>query len=194
MKKPFITTYTGRKVNPLDLKPEDICILDIAHHLSCINRFVGALRVPMSDAQHSVYVSHLLRETGWEPEGLYHDAAEAYLGDVSKWVKQHQSMRHYREAEDRAWRVICEALSLRVNGAPEVNELVHEADRLMVRFEAYKLGHKFHSMFEIPGYHRPSREEISQVGPWRPWSWQKSKRLFLAQSRKLGYDDSSTLS
>src|ERR1051325_8384123 len=100
---PFITTFTGRKVNPLDIRPEDVDIRDIAHHLALLNRFVGASKRPISIAQHSIYVYKLLIGTGWEKEGLFHDAPEAYLGDVSKWLKQTDTMRGYRHAEAQAW-------------------------------------------------------------------------------------------
>src|SRR5678809_1437773 len=108
LRKPMLTTSTGRKVNPMALTPEDISIEDIAHHLSCINRWCGALREPISVAQHCVHVSWLLQGTGLELDGLLHDASEAYLGDVTKWVKRHPSMEFYREAEQRATKVINE--------------------------------------------------------------------------------------
>lgn len=50
----FICTYTGRKFYPLDPRPEDVCIEDIAHALALVNRFGGHTRVPYSVAQHSV--------------------------------------------------------------------------------------------------------------------------------------------
>ena len=63
--KPFITTYMGLKVNPLDLHPSEIWIEDIAHHLAIQNRFVGATVRPINVAQHSVYVYKLLKNTPW---------------------------------------------------------------------------------------------------------------------------------
>ncbi len=38
----WLQTYTGRKVQPFNLKESDIDIIDIAHQLSCIARFLGA--------------------------------------------------------------------------------------------------------------------------------------------------------
>lgn len=183
---PFITTYTGKKVNPLDLHCEDICIEDIAHHLALVNRFGGASRKPISVAQHSVYVSRLLMKTGWSSEGLFHDAPEAYLGDMTKWMKQHPSMQPFRDAEDRAWLVICEALALNHEGSSD-HPKVKSADSLMVRFEALRLCHKDSHLFNVPTHPRPTEEEIKWVGNWSPWTWQASERGFLDHARMLGF-------
>lgn len=178
MLAPEITTYTGRKVNPLDLRVEDICVEDIAHHLACINRWVGATREPINVAHHSVYVSYLVEGTGWEREALFHDATEAYLGDVSRWVKRDPAMAAYREAEDRAWSVIAKALGLR----EELDPVVEEADRLMVRFEAAKGFDDCH-LFKRETHPRPTVGEIERVHqcmgrPWFVWGWQYAKYQF----------------
>jgi len=185
--KPFITTYTGKKINPLDLHIDDINILDIAHHLACLNRFVGALKRPVSIGQHSVYVARLLHGTKWEKEGLFHDAPEYVLGDVSKWVKAAPEFKFYREAEDRAWDVICQALHLDVVGTPENIIVIREADDLMVRYENLRQGSRPLHMFELPSHPEPTIEEIEKIGRWAPWSWQQSERGFLDHARMLGY-------
>jgi len=184
---PFITTFTGRKVNPLALKSEDISILDIAHHLATLNRFVGALKRPVSIAQHSVFVSRLLVGTLWEREGLFHDAPETYLGDVSKWVKQSPVMAGYREADQNAWVVICVALHLSVRGTPELNKMIREADDLMVRYENLKQGAQPQHMFELPSHPRPTEKEVRSVGVWSPWTWRVAEKKFLEHARLLGF-------
>jgi 5'-deoxynucleotidase YfbR-like HD superfamily hydrolase len=73
-------TYTGKVFDIFHPKPESICIEDIAHHLSQINRFTGATPFEYSVAQHSLLVSRLC-EPHYALFGLLHDAAEAYLGD-----------------------------------------------------------------------------------------------------------------
>lgn len=76
----------GRWVYPLDPRPEEIFIEDIAASLSKLCRYIGHSRAFYSVAQHSYLVSHLVpREHAmW---GLLHDASEAYTGDISKPVK-----------------------------------------------------------------------------------------------------------
>lgn len=184
---PFITTFTGRKVNPLNLKVEDISVRDIAHHLAILNRFVGALKEPVSIAQHSVHVCRLMKETQWQREALMHDATEAYLGDVSKWVKQTDAMKAYRDAEDKVWLVICEALHIDPEITPEKNGKLKEADDLMVRYEAMRCLKNPEFLFELPSHPRPIAAEIQRVGQWRPWSWQESETCFLRLAHSLGF-------
>lgn len=175
-------TFSGRTVNPLDLQIEDICFEDIEHHLSLLNRFVGATQRPMSIAQHSVYVSRLVDGTGWEREALMHDATEAYLGDVSKWVKQAPDMEGYRILEDRAWLVICKVFDLR----SDLPAFIKEADTLMVRYETLRLC-KNPTLFERRTHPRPTATEVERVGAWAPWTWQASKRGFRDRARLIGF-------
>ncbi len=82
----WIATYTGKQFWPLDPRPEEVCIEDIAHALSNICRFTGHCRHFYSVAQHSLFVSrHLPDEL--KLAGLLHDAAEAYLADIARPVK-----------------------------------------------------------------------------------------------------------
>ena len=54
-----IRTFTGRTFWPLDPKPEDLDIRDIAHALSLVCRFTGHTRSFYSVADHSLRVSYL---------------------------------------------------------------------------------------------------------------------------------------
>lgn len=178
---PFITTYSMLRVNPLALRVEDIRVRDIAHHLALTNRWVGASRWPINVAHHSLCVSRLLDGTGWELEGLMHDATEAYLGDVSRWVKRHPAMAFYRGLENDAWLVICKALALR----PELPEIVKQDDALMVRLEALRgLGRGCH-LFQQPTHPIPTDAEIARVGRWSPLHWQRSEEEFLERYARL---------
>jgi len=53
-------TYSGKDIDPSNVKPSDISSLDIAVSLSRINRFVGHTAYPYSDAQHSLLVCSLV--------------------------------------------------------------------------------------------------------------------------------------
>ena len=99
----WIVTYSGTKFWPLDPDPELMRIEDVAHHLSNICRFTGACRFHYSVAQHSVLVSQAVYEK-YGLWGLLHDAAEAYLADVSAPVKP--AFPEWKEAEERILKVV----------------------------------------------------------------------------------------
>lgn len=86
-------TASGLYIDLLDPGAEAIDPEDIARHLSKLCRYTGAVARFYSVAEHAVLVRDLLKWGGASSEivraGLLHDAAEAYLGDVSsplKWV------------------------------------------------------------------------------------------------------------
>ncbi len=83
----WMMTYSGIEFRLLDSDPELVRIGDIAHHLSNICRYTGACKHHFSVAQHSVLVSSQVVGKGHELWGLLHDAAEAYLSDVSAPAK-----------------------------------------------------------------------------------------------------------
>lgn len=83
----WIETFTGKAVDFDAVKAGDICIEDVAHALGNLCRFVGHTREFYSVAQHSVLVS--LGSAPYPVHGLLHDAAEAYIGDLSYPLKQY---------------------------------------------------------------------------------------------------------
>lgn len=81
-----IQVLSGGRFDLLDPRPEDVNLTDIAHALAQLCRFTGHCRPFYSVGQHCLMVSRLV-----PPElalqGLLHDAAEAYVGDVSRPLK-----------------------------------------------------------------------------------------------------------
>lgn len=93
-----IVTPSGITIDPATPRIEDINLEDIAYGLAKEERFSGNTFVPYSVAQHSVHVTDLLSSPHFHSvlkptsEGLIraallHDAAEAYLGDIVKPLK-----------------------------------------------------------------------------------------------------------
>ena len=131
----WIQTYTGRQFWPLAPHVQDLDIRDIAHSLSLQCRFNGHCRVFYSVAEHSVRVADQL-----PPElalwGLLHDAAEAYLGDLTRPLKSQAQADWFNAAEDRLLELIATHYGLAwpmpraVRGADDVL-LVTEARDLM---------------------------------------------------------------
>lgn len=83
----YVSTYTGRQFYPLAPTPDQIDIEDIAHGLAYQCRFNGQTRYFYSVAQHSLIVADLVPRCLRTP-ALLHDAAEAYMGDMVKPLKQ----------------------------------------------------------------------------------------------------------
>lgn len=105
----WMQTFTGRQFWPVDPRPDEICIEDIAHSLAMQCRFGGHCLRFYSVAEHSVLVSRSL-PSGFALWGLLHDAAEAYVLDVVRPLKPY--LPGYRDIEDRVMIAICERFGL----------------------------------------------------------------------------------
>lgn len=105
----WMLTATGKAFWPLDPRPEELCIYDIARSLSLQCRFAGHLSEFYSVAQHSIYVSQVCSPQNrmW---GLLHDASEAYCQDLIRPVKAH--LDSYKAIEERIQRCIAERFNL----------------------------------------------------------------------------------
>jgi 5'-deoxynucleotidase YfbR-like HD superfamily hydrolase len=125
---PLIPTYTGKRIDPMALRPEDVDIRDIAHHLSLINRYNGATDVGFNVAQHSCIVS-AYSEPEFRLAALLHDAPEAYIQDLTHPVKYNSMLGTiYRWVEAPIGKVIEEAFGLEPGALshPEVKRVDEE--------------------------------------------------------------------
>ena len=133
---------SGGRFYPLDPRPEEIHIGDIAHALSNVGRFGGHTIRFYSVAQHSVLVSKLLGEAGHPPDtilrGLLHDAAEAYIGDMIRPLKLSPEMDPFRAAEYHIMRCVFSRSDL-VAEHDGADSLVHWADDVALATEARDL-------------------------------------------------------
>jgi len=128
----YIRTASGLQVWPLDPRPEDIALEDIAHALAMQCRFGGHTLTFYSVAQHSVMVSKICSDhQGWAQAGLLHDAAEAYLGDMLRPLKRQSLGQGYRDAEHRLLAVIFLRFGLDPLWAASLPDVVTAADNWM---------------------------------------------------------------
>lgn len=114
----FIVTYTGRQFELLAPSAENVEIQDIAHALSRVCRFNGHTRTHYSVAQHSVLVSRNV-PSHLRLNALLHDAAEAYIGDVTSPLKRALGDT-YKVIEKRVERAVADRFGVDWEMAPEV--------------------------------------------------------------------------
>ncbi len=175
----WIQTFTGIQVWPLDPQPDQIDIVDIAHSLSMLCRFNGHSMKFYSVAEHSIHVSNIVSPENrlW---GLLHDAAEAYLSDVPKPVKQQVDQFH--PLEERMLAVIADRFGL----TTEIPEEVHDADMKMLATEKQALmGNE-----PAPWSGLPDPLEPSMI---RCFSPEEAKQAFLMRFSELTTTNSQEL-
>jgi hypothetical protein len=129
----WIQTFTGKQVYPLDLRPEEIDITDIAHSLSMQCRFNGHSQKFYSVGEHSVLICWAAKKEH-KLAALMHDSAEAYLCDIPRPLKP--SLTGYAEIEHRAEQAIASKFGFEFPLPPEIKELdsrlvVDERQQLM---------------------------------------------------------------
>lgn len=178
---PWLWTHSGARFWPLSPRAEDIRLADLAHSLSCINRFGGHSREPYSVAQHSVLVSELCHpRDAWQ--GLFHDAAEAYVNDLPSPIKHLAALQGYRDIEAGVNR----ALSYKYKLCWVLPVSVKHADGLVCEAEMRDL---------LPGYLNTIREpdgiilpcpELDSIPEIRPWPWFYAKEMWLRRYYELG--------
>lgn len=140
-------TYTGRKVYPLDPREDEIDIIDIAHSLAMQCRFNGHTRVFFSVAEHCC-LAHDLAPQSLKLAALLHDASEAYLCDLPRPIKCHETFAlGYTEAELALMRLIACRFGFEFPLPAEVQTI----DRRLAMTEALQLMAPLHEWKDRPG-------------------------------------------
>lgn len=124
----WLQTFTGRAFYPLDPRPEDVDILDIAHASAMRCRYAGHTTRFYSVAEHSVLLSRLVpaEDALW---ALLHDAAEAYSADIPSPIKR--MFPEWKAMEAKIMRAVC----LRFDLPTEEPESVRYFDRAILSDE-----------------------------------------------------------
>jgi hypothetical protein len=140
MNSDFIVTFSKQKFSPLQAKPEEIDIKDIAHALSLMCRANGHIRHFYSVAQHCLNCSKEAEARGLSKElrlaCLLHDASEAYISDITRPVKR--SLLQYREFEEVLQSLIYRKFGLGGLGEEE-HRMVREIDDTLLYYEMLEL-------------------------------------------------------
>ena len=171
----WVQTFTGRLFWPLDPRPADVRIEDIAHALGFKCRFNGHCRRFYSVAQHSVLVSEVLQREGRsnsiQLQGLLHDAAEAYLPDMAAPIKP--LLEGFADIETEVELAIAETF-----GVPwPWNTEVKRIDAAILGDEAAQLMHG-----DLLAWNLPEPALGIDISPWEPG---ESERRFLERFERL---------
>lgn len=157
-----ILCNSGTRFDLINPAIEDIKIQDIAMSLSRICRYGGHCDNFYSVAQHSILVSRIV-PPHLALEGLLHDAAEAYVGDIVAPLKQF--LPDYKLIEKNIEKVI--ALKYNLDITEAALKVVKTADLIMLLTEKRDLFDK-----ESPQWYasipflkdlKPLRERINPV-------------------------------
>mgnify|MGYP001611500127 CR=1 FL=1 len=142
----YILTFSGKKFTPLNPQIEDICIEDIAHHLSNICRFTGATRSFYSVAQHSIMVAEMIGMMNYSDKmklqlqqfALLHDASEAYLCDIARPLKYSGLFDEYliieKKLQDMIYQKFCDSVPY-----PKERNIISNFDNLALEREGKHL-------------------------------------------------------
>lgn len=174
----WIQTYSGGKFYPLDPKPEDVKIEDIAHALANQCRFAGHVRHFYSVAQHSVLVSCIcdIADRRW---GLLHDAPEAYSCDLPRPIKYDpRILPVFKELESRIEAAIVEHFRLPI-GEPES---VKAADRVLMFTERRDLLPHIEWDSDKWGMGPEGKPLPYRIIPWSP---EHAEKMFLKRHKEL---------
>lgn len=184
----LLTTFTGKNVDVLNLRSEDICLEDIAHSLALTCRFGGHCSQFYSVAEHSVRASYFYRTAAeiiplhlhrkiCAKYLLFHDAAEAYLVDIPRPVKQR--IPQFKKIEEKIIDVI---MSLYIGDEQWILDKyqVELADNIMLVTEARDL---------MPASCDRLPDVDMLVERIDPWSWEAAEQRFLGRAKELGIYD-----
>lgn len=172
----WMITFSGVQFWPLDPRPEDVFLVDIATGLANECRYGGQIWPAFVVGQHSVLVALSLPKH-LRKQGLFHDATEAYIKDIPRPIKRH--LRDYRPIETTLAGCIGRRFGIEL---VHLDPLVHEADVRCLATERRDL---------LPP--QPVKWGEAQGGnptPWlsriSPWTHEEAKKAFLGLAWELG--------
>lgn len=168
MSKHRISLVNGGYFDFIDMEQSQYTIEEIAHNLSMICRFTGAVKKHYSVAQHSVLVSlHVPQEHALA--ALFHDMSEAFMSDINSPLKA--LLPKYKEFEIKVEKFMFARMGLKFPMHPSIK------------------------LADIAVFHAENQDLRGIESPWAgverypkkitPWSSEKARREFMKRYEQL---------
>ena len=131
----WMQTYLGIRFHPTDPVAEEVELIDVAHSLAQQCRFNGHTSQFWSVAQHSILCANLAAPEA-KRFALFHDAAEAYVGDMIRPLKYNgENMgKQFRDIEAMVMHAVNQAFGL--VWTDDIHAEVDRVDSLSIAIEA----------------------------------------------------------
>lgn len=145
----WMPLFSQNRFWPEDPRPHDIRLIDIAHALAHIPRYNGHLKEHYSVAQHCVIGSQYI-DPKYAMFFLFHDAGEAYLGDLITPIKR-LFRQFYEPVEERIMKAVASSFEFEIND--ETRVAVKKMDEQMLETEVRDIvpaGLINHDPVEVP--------------------------------------------
>ena len=173
----MMNTFSGKKLNPINITTEDICLEDIAHALSLLCRGGGHFKFFYSVGQHSIHCAKEAKARGWSKRlqlvCLLHDASEAYITDIIRPVKIH--LTNYLQIENKIMEKIWEKFGL----APLTEEEVQKWKQIDDDILDYEL------KIGITGEQNRSAHPLNSKPDISEKDWKKTESSFIEIATSL---------
>ncbi|WP_217360542.1 YfbR-like 5'-deoxynucleotidase [Ruegeria atlantica] len=170
-KGPEIMLASGKWFDFLNPHGSEFDIEDIAHGLSKVCRYSGQCKEFYSVAEHSLIVSEQVEDFAFE--ALLHDASEAFMGDITRPLKQ--LVPEFKRLEAEIESAISERFDLRSN----YRSVVKQADlRVLAAEQIQIMAEGCADWVEEAGI-EPAPIEVRHLTP------EKAKDEFLARFYEL---------
>ena len=173
IEKSWVVTLSGQRFNILKPEPADVRLEDIACSLARQARFNGHTRFFYSVGQHSCLGAQVSPTKDIGLLMLFHDATEAYIGDLVSPVKR--LLPDFEIIESRIHWAICQRFGLELP-TPKV---IKQIDRRLLATEVRDLITKDLASWGIGAYEPYDFPVI-------PWPPEVTEARFLELARSMG--------
>ncbi len=156
----YYITHSGRRIDLELFSEDDICLDDIAQHLTKICRYGAALpfNTHYSVASHCMYLVKYAQREGFSKDLqrllLMHDAAEAYLGDIVSGLKH--LLPDYKKIESHVEGIIYNKYGITCSEISISKAMCKALDTRILLDEAYWL---------MPDHEDHFREQLIDITP-----------------------------